>query len=74
VAILIHGAPPIVASAMDRRKHLIHVPCVTWPWASATTLVGRVEHKRATVLASTPAMIGKWHDQRLFVSHPASDR
>src|SRR5712692_10697046 len=40
VALLIHGLPEVVTLALDRQKHLIHMPFVTRSGASAPELIG----------------------------------
>jgi insertion element IS1 protein InsB len=37
--VLIHGAPQVVALAMNRQKHLVQVPLVTWSRAATAQLV-----------------------------------
>src|SRR5215510_2011232 len=51
VIVLIHGAPQVMALTIDRPKHLIQVPFVTWLGASTLQLIGVVLPKLQTPLA-----------------------
>jgi hypothetical protein len=51
VLVLVDGAPEIVSFAIDREKHLIQVPFVTWSGVPAPKLVG-------VLLAKFPTPLG----------------
>ncbi len=59
---LIHRPPEIVTLALNRQKHLIHVPLVAGPSASAPELIGILLAKLAAPLADR--LIG--HDDSAF--------
>ena len=60
VPVLIHCPPQIVMLALDRQKHLIHMPLVAGPGTAATELIGILLAKLAAPLADR--LIG--HDSR----------
>jgi hypothetical protein len=51
VALLIYRTPQVVRFALDREKHLVHVPLIARPRTTATQFIGVLLPKLATPFA-----------------------
>jgi hypothetical protein len=61
--VLIHRPPHIMASPLNRGKHLIEMPCVSWSRTPAPELIGILLPKRAAPLADgfVDELIRSWN-------------